>query len=52
MLESGAALAPQVRLGDRVHFNEYQCSPVALGGVKYLVIKESCLYLIDRGGGV
>ena len=52
VLESGATLAPQVRVGDMVHFNEYQCSPVTLDSVKYLVIKESCLYLIDRGGGV
>ena len=40
-------VTPSVEVGDRVHFSEFQTSPVTLGGEKLLLIKDSMIYGVE-----
>lgn len=48
LLDNGERVAPQVKVGDRVLFAKYGGTEVKIGGVEYLILRESDILAISE----
>lgn len=48
LLDNGERVAPQVKVGDRVLYAKYGGTEVKVGGVDYLILRESDILAISE----